>query len=111
MEGNGKVIEIRSRLRDGRPVKTEEDFQQWLYEYFDNISRDFGSDHAPHQIFPVIIRMMVEWVEAIRGVIDPEIDLETAQCLAEAVKDLTDCQKKCIETALKSIGEERRPAH
>jgi len=55
--------------------------------------------------------MMVEWVKAIRGVIDPEIDLETAQCLAEAVKDLTDCQKRCIETALKSIGEERRPAH
>jgi hypothetical protein len=110
MEDTGKVIEIRSRLRDGRAVETEEDFQQWLYEYFDNISRDFGSDHVPDQIFPVIVRMMVEWVEAIRG-ISPELDLETAQCLADAVKDLTDCQRRCIETALKSMGEERPPPH
>jgi len=111
MEDTGKVIEIRSRLRDGRAVKTDKDFQQWLYEYFDNISRDFGSDHVPHQIFPVIIRVMVEWVEAIRGVDSPELDLETAQCLTDAVKDLTDRQKRCIETALKSVEEERRPSH
>ena len=111
MEDNGKVIEIRSRLRDGRAIKTEEDFQQWLYEYFDKISREFGTynDYVPHEIFPSIIRMMVERVEAIRG--NPELDLETAECLADAVKDLTDCQKKCIEMALKSIGEERRPPH
>jgi hypothetical protein len=50
---------------------------------------------------------MVEWVEAIRGLDGPELDLETAQCLANAVKDLTGCQKRCIETALKSIEEER----
>jgi len=110
MEDTGKVIEIRSRLRDGRAVKTDKDFQQWLYEYFDNISRDFGSDHVPHEIFPMIIRVMVEWVEAIRGA-SAELDLETAQCLADAVKDLTGCQKRCIETALKSIEEERRPLH
>ena len=110
MEDDEKVIEIRDRLRDGRAVKTEEDFQQWLYEYFDNISRDFGSDHVPDQIFPVIIRMMVEWVEAIRG-ISPELDLETAECLADAMKHLMECQKKCIEAALKSTGEERPPPH
>ena len=107
MEDNGTVIEIQSRLRDGRAVKTDEDFQQWLYEYFDNISRDFGRDHVPHEIFPGIIRVMVEWVEATRGLDGPELDLETAQCLANAVKDLTGCQKRCIETALKSIEEER----
>jgi hypothetical protein len=100
MNENGTVIEIRDRLRDGRAVKTDEDFQQWFYEYFDSLSREVGTEHMPHQIFPTIVRVMVEWVEAIRGMAEPELDLETARCLAEAVKSLTGCQQRCIQVAL-----------
>ena len=39
---------------------------------------------------------MVEWFEAIRGVDGPELDLETAQCLADALKVLADCQKDAL---------------
>jgi hypothetical protein len=104
-QDSGNVIEIRSRLRDGRAVKTDEDYRQWFYEYFDSLSREAGTDHVPYEMFPVITRVMVEWVDAIRGLSSPEFDLETAQCLADAVKHLTDCQKRCIETAVKSIEE------
>jgi hypothetical protein len=34
------VIEIMCRLRDGRAVVTEEDLQQWRYEY---LEPDFAS--------------------------------------------------------------------
>jgi hypothetical protein len=97
------VIPIGSRLRDGREVKTEKDHQQWLYEYFDKISYDFGSDHAPSEIFPVIVRVMVEWVDAIRDM-DREIDLETAETLASAVRDLTDYLKRCVQSAKGTEG-------
>jgi hypothetical protein len=87
------IHDAKGRLRDGRAVKTEEDFQQWLYEYFDQISRDFGGDHVPSEIFPAIARVMVEWCEAIRGM-DPEVDRDTAAALADAVGTLTACLKK-----------------
>jgi hypothetical protein len=94
----GNVIDMALRLRDGRAVNTAERHQQWLYEYFDQISRDFGSDHVPDEIFPVMVRVMVEWVEAVRGM-DAELDLETAQALADAVSALTGCLKKCLAQA------------
>jgi hypothetical protein len=52
MSEEDKVIHVSDRLRDGREVKTDEDHQQWIYEYFDNISRDFGLDMTPIQVFP-----------------------------------------------------------
>ena len=52
MSEEDKVIHVPDRLRDGREVKTDEDHQQWIYEYFDNISRDFGLDMTPIQVFP-----------------------------------------------------------
>jgi hypothetical protein len=97
------VIPIGGRLRDGRKIKTEQDHQQWLYEYFDKISYDFGSDHPPSEIFPAIVRMMIEWVDAIRGM-SREIDLETAEILASAVRDLTDCLKRCVQSAMSTEG-------
>jgi hypothetical protein len=41
---NGNVVEIASRLRDGRAVKTEEDFRQWVYEYLYRFSNEIGQD-------------------------------------------------------------------
>jgi hypothetical protein len=67
MSEEDKVIHVSDRLRDGHEVKTDEDHQQWIYEYFDNISRDFGLDMTPIQLFPPMTRVMVEWVEAISG--------------------------------------------
>src|SRR5262245_52492085 len=31
------VLYIAARLRDGREIKTAEDFQQWVYEYIDRM--------------------------------------------------------------------------
>jgi hypothetical protein len=77
------VIYMESRLRDGREVTTEKDFQQWLYEYFDKIARDFGGDgNCPSDIFPAIVRVMVEWVDSIHGM---GVDQENAETLADAI--------------------------
>jgi hypothetical protein len=105
MEDSGKVIEnLRDgRLRDGRAVNSDEDFRQWFYEYFENLTGDVGEEHVPAEIFPLIIRVMVEWVEAVLWANDPECALETAQSLADAVKHLMDSQKRCIETAVKGM--------
>jgi hypothetical protein len=92
----GEVAESEiCRLRDGRAVKTEEDRQQWFYEYLDRISQEWGKDNTPAEVFPATVRVMVEWVEAIRG-IDAECDLETVRALADAVSDLTGCLRKCL---------------
>jgi hypothetical protein len=64
------------------------------YEYLDQLTRDIGMDHVPAQIFPVIVRVMVEWAEVIR-----EFEVETeggggvemAQALADAVSKLSAC--------------------
>jgi len=93
------VIEITCRLRDVRSIKTQEDLQQWRYEYLDQISQDWGSDGAtPIEVFPAMVRVMVEWVEAING-ISAECDLETVRALADAVSDLTGCLRKCLVSA------------
>ena len=102
----GNVIDMAFRLRDGRAVNTAEDHQQWLYEYFDRISREFGSDHVPGEIFPVMVRVMVEWVEAISGM-DDELDLETARALADAASALTGCLWKCLPRAPSTIIDEK----
>jgi hypothetical protein len=89
------VIEIAWRLRDGRAVKTDEDCQQWFYEYLDRLSNDWGTDHTPDQVFPAMVRVMIEWVDATRGIC-AEGDLETVRALAGAVSDLTGCLRKCL---------------
>jgi hypothetical protein len=89
------VIDIASRLRDGRAVETEADAAQWFYEYFDKVSQDFGRDNCPHEIFPAIVRVMVEWVEVVRGA-DPELDLDTARALASAIGELSSALRKCL---------------
>jgi hypothetical protein len=97
--GEDNVIGMNQRLRDGRAVKTEKDFRQWLYEYFDKISQDFGGDgHLPSDILPPLTRVLVEWVDVVRGT-DPEFDVEMAQTLAAAVNELIDCQRRCIQSA------------
>jgi hypothetical protein len=60
----GNVVEIGSRLRDGRAVRTEEDFRQWVYEYLDRFSNEIGRDRTPIDVFPVWTRIMVEWCDA-----------------------------------------------
>jgi hypothetical protein len=89
------VIEIALRLRDGRAVKTEEDRQQWFYEYLDQLSQEWGSDNTPAEIFPAMVRVMVEWIEATHGMY-AECDLENVRALADAVSDLTGCLRKCL---------------
>jgi hypothetical protein len=90
------VIEIALRLRDGRAVKTEEDCQQWFYEYLDQISQEWGGDgNTPAEIFPVMVRVMVEWIEATHGFC-AESDLEDVRALADAVSDLNGCLRKCL---------------
>jgi hypothetical protein len=52
------IIPISGRLRDGREVKTEADFQQWVYEYLDDFSKQIGQDRTPIDLFPAWIRVM-----------------------------------------------------
>ena len=89
------VVRIEFRLRDGRAVWTAEDHQQWCYEYFDDVSQTLGRDNTPHEIFPAMIRVMVEWIEATHGH-SAETDLENVRVLADAVSDLTGCLRKCL---------------
>jgi hypothetical protein len=93
----GEVAESEiCRLRDGRAVKTEEDLQQWRYEYLDQISQEWGSDGTtPIKVFPAMVRVMAEWVEATHGMY-AESDLENVRALADAVSDLTGCLRKCL---------------
>jgi hypothetical protein len=89
------VVEIRGRLRDGRAIETEEDRQQWFYEYLDEISQEWGLDSTPPEVFPAMIRVMVEWIEATNGIC-AEVDLENVRALADAVSNLTGCLRKCL---------------
>ena len=80
------IIELFNRLRDGREIKTGEDFQQWVYEYLDSFSQEIGMDWTPIDIFPAITKVMVEWCEATRGC---GADRENAEALARAIGELT----------------------
>jgi hypothetical protein len=82
----GNVVEIASRLRDGRAVKTEEDFRQWVYEYLDGFSKEIGQDWTPIDVFPVWTRVMVEWCDATNC---HGVDRQHAQALAAAIGELT----------------------
>ena len=66
---------------------------------FDNISRDFGSDMTPIQVFPPMTMVMVEWVEAISGM-SGEIDRETAQTLTDSISELSDCLRRLLQRPL-----------
>ena len=80
------IIELFNRLSDGREIKTDADFQQWVYEYLDGFSQEIGMDHTPIDIFPAITRVMVEWCEATRGC---GADRENAEALASSIGELT----------------------
>jgi hypothetical protein len=82
------IIDIQPRLRDRRDTEADRECKRVLYEYLDEISQDLGSDYAPHEVFPIIVRVMIEWAEATRG-IDGEIDLQTARALANAITALS----------------------
>jgi hypothetical protein len=81
-------------LRDGTPT-TGENYQQWLYEFFDRISNDLGQDNTPCEVFPAIVRVMVEWVEAVRD-LDDDLDRRMARTLADAVSALSGSLQKCL---------------
>jgi hypothetical protein len=90
------VVDIASRLRAKRIAEEEADTVQLFYEYFDKISQDIGRNgYCPHEIFPAIVRVMVEWVEAVRGV-NPEVDLDTARALSVAIGELRKCLAECV---------------
>jgi hypothetical protein len=96
------IIELFNRLSDGREIKTDADFQQWVYEYLDSFSREIGMDHTPIDIFPAITRVMVEWCEATSGC---NCDKENAQALARAIGALTVALERCLE----DLNEESQP--
>jgi hypothetical protein len=98
-EMTDKVVEIASRLRDGRAVKSEEDFRQWVYEYLDSFSKEIGQDQTPINVFPVWSRVMVEWCDATSGL---GCDRENAQALAAAISELTNCLRKILALPPKS---------
>jgi hypothetical protein len=87
------IIPISGRLRDGREVKAEADFQQWVYEYLDDFSKQIGQDRTPIDLFPAWIRVMVEWCDGIRGL---GCDKENAQALAQAIGELTRALERCL---------------
>jgi hypothetical protein len=96
------VVDIRCRLRDGRAIRTEEDRRQWYYEYLAEISQEWDLDSAPHEVFPAMVRVMVEWIEATNGIC-AEVDRENVQALADAVSKLAACLEKCLaSTAYKA---------
>ena len=87
------VVHIANRLRDGRAVETDADWRQWFYEYFEQLTQDIG-DHVPAEVFPIIVRVMVEWAEVVREVenaLPISSGVETAQALADAVSKLSAC--------------------
>jgi hypothetical protein len=47
-------------------------------------------------LFPPMIRVMVEWVEAISGM-SGEIDRETAQTLTDSISELSDCLRRLVQ--------------
>jgi hypothetical protein len=87
------IVELSDRLRDGREIKTDADFRQWMYEYLDEFSKDIGQDRTPIDVFPVITRVMVEWCDGISGL---GCDKENAQALAQAVGELTRALETCL---------------
>jgi hypothetical protein len=87
------IIDLSHRLRDGREVKTDEDFRQWVYECLDDFSRVIGQDRTPIDVFPAITRVMVEWCDVTSGL---GCDKENAQALAHAVGELTRSLERCL---------------
>jgi hypothetical protein len=87
------VLEIAYRLRNGRAVKTEEDFRQWVYEYLERFSNQIGQDRTPIDVFSAWTRVMVEWCDATSG---HGVDRENAQALAAAIGELTNCLQRVL---------------
>jgi len=87
------IIQLFNRLSDGREIKTDADFQQWMYESLEEFSQQIGMDWIPIDIFPAITRVMVEWCEATR---ECNIDNENAQALARAIGALNGALERCL---------------
>ena len=64
-----------------------------MYEYLDDFSQQIGMDWVPIDIFPAMIRVMVEWCQATEGC---DIDKENAQALAQAIRELTGALERCL---------------
>jgi hypothetical protein len=87
---NDNVIPFARRI-------SEAEYWAGIRRELDDFSRDMGTEHVPHEVFPLIVQMMVDWADAIHGC---DFDLETAECLAECIKTLADCQKRCMRNAV-----------
>jgi hypothetical protein len=87
------IIDLSHRLRDGREIKTDEDFRQWVYEHLDDFSQVVGLDRTPIDIFPAMTRVMVEWCDGIRGL---GCDKENAKALTQAIGELTRAMERCL---------------
>jgi hypothetical protein len=87
------IIDLSHRLRDGREVKTDEDFRQWVYECLDGFSQEIGQDHIPIDVFPAMTKVMVEWIDATSG---SGCDKENAQALTQAIGELTKALERCL---------------
>jgi hypothetical protein len=68
-------------------------FRQWVYKYLDSFSSEIGQDHTPIDVFPVWIRVMVEWCDDTSGL---GCDRENAQALAAAISELTKCLRRVL---------------
>ena len=86
------VVYSTARLRDGREIKTTDDYLQWVYEYLDSFSNEIGQEWTPVEIFPVWTRVMVEWCDTLSGI----YDREDAQALAAAIGELTKCLNRVL---------------
>jgi hypothetical protein len=95
MMTDSNVVQLAARLRDGREVKSEEDFKQWVYEYLDSFSREIGMSWTPIDIFPVWTRVLVEWIGATSG-LSTDGDPDNVQALTAAIDELTQCRDGLI---------------
>src|SRR5262245_31110476 len=82
------------RLRSGRLVKTDADYQLWLYEGLDDIVQDISQNCTPIQAFPAFSRVMLEWCDGLRGC---GADRENALALARVISELTGTLKICLD--------------
>jgi hypothetical protein len=88
--GNLAASPIR-RVRAKAEVEVRR--EQWVYEYLDGFSQEIGQDRTPIDVFPAMVRVMVEWCDGIRGL---GCDKENAQALAHAVSELTRALERCL---------------
>jgi hypothetical protein len=78
-------------------LHSEKDRQQWLYEYLNQISCELGQDMVPAEVFPPMVRVMIEWIEVHRDqVADKDLNRENAQVLADSISKLSECLRHLL---------------